>query len=142
MVRSAWPRIHPYGLADTYSRVSTYTRRRKAQTLVFVRHASREGRSLSRRSRVHLSRPLFFFFSLRLLPFFTSSLFPGNLVSEIVFRQFLPPRNFDEFKSSFVIICAIYLTIDIQVVSLILKELQLRIKERLSQFICCITFIV
>lgn len=31
MVRGAWPRIHPRGLADTYSRVSTYTRRRKAR---------------------------------------------------------------------------------------------------------------
>lgn len=50
MVRDAWLRIHPRGLADIYSCVSTYTRRRKAtvenQTrfLVLARHASREGR--------------------------------------------------------------------------------------------------
>lgn len=77
--------------------------------------------------RASISLDLFFFPSLR-VSHRPSSLSPGNLVS---FRRFLPSQS-PEFESSFVIICAVYLTVHVQIVWLNPEQLQLRMRERIK----------
>lgn len=95
-------------------------------SLVLTRHASREGQSLSRRSRVHLSRPLFFF-SFPASPTILHFLFflrkSGNVS---IIPTFAKPNHL------FVIICAIYLTVYIQIVWLNPEKLQLRIRGKIK----------
>jgi len=96
MVRDAWPRIHPRGLADTYLCISTYTRRRKTRTMkrvLFLCETCKSKRPLAIASiaRSPLLTSFFFFptFPLRLSFFLFSP--------EILYRQFLSLWSSDKF---------------------------------------------
>lgn len=94
MVCGAWPRIHPRGLADTHSRVSTYMHATKQRAeadeprgLVLMRHASRR--------TIALTIP-----SLRSLFFLFASLSLGTRPSSSFLPEILRPQQFLQYVCS------------------------------------------